>query len=180
MQSLTATNVAAHLIQFSKGGIGNNASSSPSPTTKKTSSSTDHEQAAVNAEQAAVNAEQDTSIIDLSSSTIEVKTSPLSYSKELLTSAEITPIYVKSQSRRNFAALLVKNLFDAETRMRSNVAGRGKEQLDPEVMRYIKAKAFEYYECNPSEIKEEWAKCIVSIDEKSRALKRLKKTGQKV
>ena len=64
--------------------------------------------------------------------------------------------------------------------MCSNVAGRGKEQLDPEVMRYIKAKVFEYCECNSSEIKEEWAKCIVSIDEKSRALKRLKKTGQEV
>ena len=106
---------------------------------------------------------------------VEVKTSPLSYSKELLTSAEITPIYVRSQSRRNFAALLVKNLFDVETRMRSNVAGRGKEKLDPEVMKFVKAKVFEYYECNPSEIKEEWSKCIVSIDEKSRALKKLKK-----
>ena len=102
----------------------------------------------------------------------EVKTSPLSYSKELLTSAEITPIYVRSQSRRNFAALLVKNLFDVETRMRSNVAGCGKEKLDPEIMKYVKAKVFEYYECNPSEIKEEWSKCIVSIDEPSKSLKR--------
>lgn len=49
--------------------------------------------------------------------------------------------------------------------MQSNVAGRGKEQLDPEIMQYIKAKVFEYYECNSSEIKEEWAKCIVAIDE---------------
>ena len=64
--------------------------------------------------------------------------------------------------------------------MRSNVAGRGKEQLDPEIMQYIKAKVFEYYECNSSEIKEEWAKCIVAIDEKSRALKRLKRTEDKV
>ena len=34
-----------------------------------------------------------------------------------------------------------------------------------------KAKAFEYYECHPSEVKEKWGKCIISIDKKLRALK---------
>ena len=110
----------------------------------------------------------------LSVSTTEVNTSQFTYSKELLTSAELTPIYVKSRNRRNFAALLVQRLFDVPTRMRSNVAGRGKEKLDPEIMKYVKAKAFEYYECHPTEVKEEWNKCVVSIDEKSRALKKLK------
>ena len=93
---------------------------------------------------------------------------------ELLSSAEITPIYVKSCNRRNFAALLVERLFDVETRLKSNVSGRGKERLDPEVMKYIKAKVFEFYECCPSETKVEWRKCITSIDEKSRALKKRK------
>ena len=46
--------------------------------------------------------------------------------------------------------------------------------LDPEIMKYVKAKSFEYYECHPSEVKEEWNKCVVLIDEKSRALKKLK------
>lgn len=110
---------------------------------------------------------------DLSSSRVEVKTT-LPYSKELLSLSEITPIYTKSRNRRNFAALLVQRLFDIQTRMRSNVAGRGKERLDPEIMKYIKAKCFEYFECPPSEIKNEWSKCVVSIDEKSRALKKLK------
>lgn len=41
-------------------------------------------------------------------------------------------------------------------------------------MAYIKAKVFEYYECNPSENKKEWAKCVTAIDDKFRALKRLK------
>lgn len=68
----------------------------------------------------------------------------------------------------------MQRLFDVSTRMRSNVAGRGKEKLDPEIMEYVKAKTFEYYECHPSEVKEEWNKCIVSIDEKSRAVKKLK------
>ena len=96
------------------------------------------------------------------------------YKWELLSSAEITPIYVKSRNRNNFAALLVERLFDVQTRLKSNVAGRGKERLDPEVMGYIKAKVFQFYECNVSEIKDEWKKCIKSIDDKSRALKKKK------
>ena len=96
------------------------------------------------------------------------------YKWELLSSAEITPIYVKSRNRNNFATLLVERLSDVQTRLKSNVAGRGKERLDPEVMGYIKAKVFQFYECNVSEIKDEWKKCIKSIDDKSRALKKKK------
>jgi len=104
--------------------------------------------------------------------TTEIET--ITYTQDLLTSAEITPIYIKSRNRRNFAALLVERLFDVETRLKSNVSGRGKEKLDPEIMKYIKAKVFQFYECNPSEIKAEWAKCVVSIDDKSRSLKKRK------
>ena len=96
----------------------------------------------------------------------------LPYTKELLSVSEIMPIYIKSKNRSNFAALLVERLFDAPTRLKSNVTGRGKEHLDPQIMQYIKAKAFAFYECNPSEIKGEWKKCIKSIDDKSRGLKR--------
>ena len=110
-----------------------------------------------------------------SSSTVKEGTTGTTPSKaELLSLAEITPIFTKSRNRNNFAALLVKRLFDVPTRMRSNVSGRGKEKLDPDIMAYIKAKVFEYYECNPSEIKNQWAKCVTAIDDKSRALKRLK------
>ena len=70
----------------------------------------------------------------------------------------------------------IKHLFDVPTRMRSNVAGHGKEKLDPEIIKYIKTKVFEYYECNPSEIKKEWARCETAIDENSRALRKLKGT----
>ena len=97
---------------------------------------------------------------------------PLSYTRELLSSSEITPIYVKYKNRNNFAALLVEFLFDVPTRPKSNVIGRRKERLDPEIMQCIKAKDFEFYECLASEVKEEWKKCIKSIDDKSRALKR--------
>lgn len=102
------------------------------------------------------------------------KQKTLLYSKELIPPGQLTSIYTKSKTRRNFAALLVKKLFDVETRLKSNVSGRGKEQLDPEIIKYVKAKAFEFYECPPSEVKEEWAKCVISIDEKSRSLKKLK------
>ena len=94
------------------------------------------------------------------------------YTAELLTTAEITPIYVKSRNRGNFAALLVEKLFDVPTRLRSNVNGRGKEQLDPEVMRYIYHKVFEFYECETSKKKDEWRSCIRAIDDKSRGLKK--------
>ena len=69
---------------------------------------------------------------------------PLSYIRELLSSSEITPIYVKSKNRNNFAALLVECLFDVPTRPKSNVTGRWKERLDPEIMQYIKAKILNF------------------------------------
>ena len=96
----------------------------------------------------------------------------LLYTKEMLSVSEITLIYIKSKNRSNFAALLVERLFDAPTRLKSNVTGRGKERLDPQIMQYVKAKGFAFYECNPSEINGEWKKCIKSIDDKSRGLKR--------
>ena len=54
------------------------------------------------------------------------------------------------------------------------LAEEKKNYIDPEIIAYIKAKAFEYYECNASEVKNQWAKCVTAIDDKSRALKRLK------
>ena len=68
--------------------------------------------------------------LDKSSPIVEIANSQ-TYQKELLSSAEITPIYTKSCSRHNLAALLEKRLIDILTRMRSNVVGRGKEKLDP-------------------------------------------------
>ena len=83
-------------------------------------------------------------------------------------------IYIKSRNRRNFAALFVERLFDMETRLRCNVSDRGKEKLDAEIIKYIQAKVFAFYECNYSEMKAEWAKCITFIDDKSRSLKKRK------
>ena len=33
---------------------------------------------------------------------------------------------------------------------------------------------FDFYECHPSELKEEWSKCVISVDGKSLAMKKLK------
>ena len=55
---------------------------------------------------------------------------PLSYTRELLSSSEITLIYVKSKNRKKFAALLVESLFDIPTRPKFNVTGHEKECLD--------------------------------------------------
>ena len=65
--------------------------------------------------------------------------------------------------------------FDVQNKAQSNVAG-----LDPEIMKYVKAKELQFYECNASEINDEWKKCIKSIDDKSRALKKRKTSEMKV
>ena len=110
----------------------------------------------------------------IGATTVDVQTSQ-SCSGDLLTPAEITPIFVKSRNRRNFAALLSERLFDVSTRMKSNVRGWRKEQLDPEIIKYIKAKCFEYFQLNnPGEEKEAWSACIKAIDDKSRSIKKQK------
>jgi len=59
------------------------------------------------------------------------------------------------------------------------VRGRGKDPLDPKIIEYVKQKCFETFP-STGDIKDEWEKCIISIDEKSRELKRqLKKRQQK-
>ena len=78
---------------------------------------------------------QDHSLLSVDSATTEQS------SKELLSLAEIAPIFTKSHNRHNFAALLVKHLFDVPTRMRSNVAGHGKEKLDPEIKNTSRRKS---------------------------------------
>ena len=106
-----------------------------------------------------------------SSPVVKVNTS-MPYSKELLSSGDITQIFTKSRNRHNFAALLVKRLFDVPTRIRSNVSGRGKEKLDPKIMQCQGKSIFEFYEWKDSEVKKEWASSVIAIDEKSRSLKR--------
>ena len=46
-------------------------------------------------------------------------------------------LFTKAKSRSRFASYLVEKLFDEETRIKSNVRGKGKEQLDPTIMAYV-------------------------------------------
>lgn len=85
---------------------------------------------------------------------------------------ELTNVFTKSSSRRNFAARLVRCLFTEEVRMNSNVNGRGKEMLDPTLIAYVKAKSFEFFPLSGGEkLKEKWAECVIAIDEVNRRLK---------
>ena len=90
---------------------------------------------------------------------------------DLLSISEVTQFYVKSCSRGNMAAKLVKNLFDEPTRMTSNVNGRDKKRLDPEIMAFVKWKCFEFFPSTSSnKVEEDWSKCVLAIDESCRRL----------
>ena len=54
--------------------------------------------------------------------------------------------------------------------MKSNVRGRKKEKLDPNIIDYVTEKCFYYF---PTEVddEEEWVKCIKNIDKKLRIVK---------
>ena len=83
----------------------------------------------------------------------------------------------KSCSRRNFCAKLNQEIFDEQTRKRSNVAGKlGKLKLNPVLVDYIKSLAFQYFpvEHNQSE-KSEWSQCVIAIDECNRRLNKPRK-----
>ena len=87
---------------------------------------------------------------------------------------------MKHKSRRSLAAALVNELVDTETRLKSNVRGRGKEQLDPKLIDYVKKKCFELFPSEKeSDSKKDWEDCIIAIDEKARDLKRRLKKQDK-
>ena len=49
---------------------------------------------------------------------------------------------------------------------------RGKYQLDPKIIEYVKKKCFELYLSDKdSDVKKDWDDCIIAIDDKGRNLK---------
>ena len=92
-----------------------------------------------------------------------------------LTPSEVMQLYQQSCSRMNMAAKMSVKLFDEETRMTHNVAGRNKSQLDTKIIDYIKTQCFEFFPCKSSEnMEKEWSECVKAIDEMSRRLKKKK------
>ena len=80
---------------------------------------------------------------------------------------------MKYKTRRSLAAALVNELVDTATHLKSNVRGRGKDQLDPKIIEYVKKKCFELHPSDKeSDMKKDWEDCIVVIDDKGRELKR--------
>lgn len=55
-------------------------------------------------------------------------------SNELMSHTDIVKFFTKGKTRHQLAALLVAELIDEETRLKSNVRGRGKEKLDPTII----------------------------------------------
>lgn len=64
--------------------------------------------------------------------------------------------FTKRRYQSHFAAILMEKLFDEDTRVRSIVCGKGKEKLDPTIIRFfiyitfyvlkwVKQKTFQYH-----------------------------------
>ena len=80
---------------------------------------------------------------------------------------------MKYKTRRSLAAALVDELVDTETRLKSNVRGRGKDQLDTKIIDYVKKKCFEMFPSDKeTDETKDWNDCITSIDGKARDIKR--------
>ena len=90
---------------------------------------------------------------------------------EYLSQSELTQVFMKSCSRKNMAVLMTRRLFSQEIRMSSNVSGRNKKQLNPQVMEFIHRKVFLFFPSTQVDTSKEWADCIVAVDESSRRLK---------
>ena len=68
---------------------------------------------------------------------------------------------MKHKTRRLLAAALANELVETETRIRSNVRGRGKDQLDVKIIEFVKKKCFELFPSDKdSDIKKDWEDCI--------------------
>lgn len=57
----------------------------------------------------------------------------------------LCPMVMRCKTKTSLAAALVNKRVDTETHLRSNVRGRGKDQLDPKIIEYVKSKCFELY-----------------------------------
>ena len=69
--------------------------------------------------------------------------------------------------------LLIRRLFPEEVRRVSNVSGKDKEQLDPDIISYVKKTAFERWPLAQDEkFSKEWSECKIAIDEANRRLNR--------
>ena len=77
-------------------------------------------------------------------------------------------------SRPNFSLNLVTKFFTEEVRMTSNVSGKGKNQLDKDMVSAIKVASFRMWLLKSTENEAAvWRECVKAIDEGGRRLRRV-------
>ena len=81
-------------------------------------------------------------------------------------------------SRPNFSLNLVTKFFTEEVRMTSNVSGKGKNQLDKDMVSAIKVASFRMWPLKSTENKAAaWRECVKAIDEGGKRLLRNRTTS---
>ena len=99
---------------------------------------------------------------------------PSAMGSQLYSSSLLAAVRLKSCSRKNFGANMVRSVFTTHERVSSNVSGRyDKPKLDPIRIKSVKEATFKMYPCSVGESEaEEWQDCITAIDETCRRIKR--------
>ena len=95
---------------------------------------------------------------------------------DIITADMVKEARSRSSSRCNFAANLVRQLFDENTRAKSNIAGAyNKEKLDPKKLAAVKRSTLHVYPLAYGENELlAWRKCHLAIDESCRRLNKKK------
>jgi len=92
---------------------------------------------------------------------------------------------MKYKTRRSLAAAMVDELVDTNTRIISNVNGRGRDKetgteklkLDPNIIAYVRRKVFEAHPSDKLSIWKRTGTTVIKIDDQGREIKRLKLKG---
>lgn len=80
--------------------------------------------------------------------------------------SEIMQIKCKSCSIGNFSVQLLRHIFQAEELANRNCSGtRGKEQVDPVRLKFIKETVFDLYNISAEERLNTWRHCVRAMDE---------------
>ena len=83
-----------------------------------------------------------------------------------LTTEKLIILKTNAKSRANFAALLLKEVFDPKELEGKNIAGvLGKEMVDPERIEIIKYVVQRFYPVSVADADSSWRTCLKAMDE---------------
>ena len=92
---------------------------------------------------------------------------------EVFNNTFLSTCLAESVSRPNFSLNLVNKFFTEEVRLTSNVSGKGKNQLDKDILSAIKVASFRMWPLKSTENEvAAWRDCIKAIDEGGRRLRK--------